>query len=146
MKKLLLTLAFLIAPTVTFANTVNCMAETIYFETLGASYEEKLAVAQITMNRVNHSRFPNNVCSVVYQKSANVCQYSWACNKNRKIKNQKEYKIAVEIARKAVSGKVMHTQVYKSKALFFHARRINPRWKLRRVYADRQHVFYTYNS
>lgn len=145
MKKLLLSLGFLIAcQSIAHANSVQCMTEAIYFESQGASYESKCAVAQSIMNRVGHDSFPNSVCGVVYQKTASICQYSWACNKKRRIKNQKEYKEALEIARDAVSKKVVHTKVYKKKAIFFHSRRTNPRWKYNRVYADADHVFYSH--
>ena len=120
---------------------IQCMAHNIYFETLGSDIDAKRAVAQTTMNRVNHSRFPNTVCSVVYQKG----QYSWTRIRGRSIRNHKEYRTALDIAREAVSGKVVHAEAHRKNALFFHARRINPGWNnLSRVMVDTQHVFYTY--
>ena len=68
---------------------VECLAKNIYWESASESYEGKLAVAQVTMNRVNSGKFPSDICSVVYQKTVNresrtVCQFSWTCLFNGK--------------------------------------------------------------
>ena len=67
---------------------LECMSKNIYFEAAMESTAGKLAVAQVTMNRVNSARYPNTVCKVVYQgrhyKSGlpvkNRCQFSWYCD------------------------------------------------------------------
>ena len=77
----------------TVVNLVNseeleCMSKNIYFEAALESTAGKLAVAQVTMNRVNSSRYPNTVCKVITQgrhyKSGlpvkNRCQFSWYCD------------------------------------------------------------------
>ena len=48
---------------------LNCMAMNIYREAAGEPFEGKVAVAQVTMNRVNHTDFPKSVCAVVYEKN-----------------------------------------------------------------------------
>ena len=47
---------------------LECMSKNIYFEAAMESTAGKLAVAQVTMNRVNSSRYPNTVCKVVYHR------------------------------------------------------------------------------
>jgi len=77
----------------TVVNLVNseeleCMSKNIYFEAALESTAGKLAVAQVTMNRVNSERYPNTVCKVVYQgihyesgiPVKNRCQFSWYCD------------------------------------------------------------------
>ena len=67
---------------------LECMSKNIYFEAALESTAGKLAVAQVTMNRVNSAQYPNTVCKVVYQgrhyKSGlpvkNRCQFSWYCD------------------------------------------------------------------
>jgi N-acetylmuramoyl-L-alanine amidase len=67
---------------------LECMSKNIYFEAALESTAGKLAVAQVTMNRVNSERYPNTICAVVYQgrhyKSGlpvkNRCQFSWYCD------------------------------------------------------------------
>lgn len=54
---------------VDYLKQIECLAKNIYYESAGESYEGKLAVAQVTMNRVNSGIFPRDICSVVYQKT-----------------------------------------------------------------------------
>ena len=67
-----------------FNEEVECLAQNIYFEAAKESFEGKLAVAQVTLNRVNSGKFANNVCGVVKQKDkingVMICQFSWFCN------------------------------------------------------------------
>jgi len=71
---------------------VTCMAKNIFFEAAVESTAGKLAVAQVTLNRVESKHYPNTVCEVVYEgqhytNSAgelhpvrNRCQFSWYCD------------------------------------------------------------------
>jgi spore germination cell wall hydrolase CwlJ-like protein len=62
---------------------LDCLAKNIYHEAAGESFEGKVAVAQVTMNRAESGKFPSDVCAVVYQKNVFyekvVCQFSWYC-------------------------------------------------------------------
>ena len=69
---------------VSMQNQIDCLAKNIYYEAGSESYEGKLAVAQVTLNRVNSGKFPTDICSVVYQKTVDqnlktICQFSWTC-------------------------------------------------------------------
>ena len=67
---------------------LECMSMNIYFEAAMESTAGKLAVAQVTMNRVNSSRYPNTVCKVITQGKhykngfpvRDRCQFSWYCD------------------------------------------------------------------
>jgi len=67
---------------------LECMSKNIYFEAALESTAGKLAVAQVTMNRVNSERYPNTVCKVItqgrhYKNGFPVrdrCQFSWYCD------------------------------------------------------------------
>lgn len=50
-----------------------CLALNIYFEARGESLKGQFAVADVTLNRVESSEFPDTICQVVYQPS----QFSW---------------------------------------------------------------------
>ena len=52
---------------------LHCLAQNVYFEARGEMPVGQLAVAMVTMNRVESRRFPNSVCRVVWQKR----QFSW---------------------------------------------------------------------
>jgi len=67
---------------------LECMSKNIYFESALESTAGKLAVAQVTLNRVKSSHFPNTVCTVVKQGKHSQsgfpirdrCQFSWYCD------------------------------------------------------------------
>ena len=48
---------------------LDCMAMNIYREAGHESFEGKVAVAQVVMNRVNSGKFAPDVCGVIYQKN-----------------------------------------------------------------------------
>lgn len=71
-----------------------CLAQNIYYEARGSNKADRIAVADVVLNRVDDSRYPNTVCEVVKQgkykpswKDPNVlvpvqnqCQFSWWCD------------------------------------------------------------------
>ena len=71
---------------------VTCMAKNIFFEAAIESTAGKLAVAHVTLNRVDSKQFPNSVCEVVYEGPhytasngtqypvRDRCQFSWYCD------------------------------------------------------------------
>ena len=48
-------------------NEHYCLAQNIYFEAGNQSLEGMAAVADVTLNRVQNSRYPNTICDVVKQ-------------------------------------------------------------------------------
>jgi spore germination cell wall hydrolase CwlJ-like protein len=124
---------------------LDCLAINIYREAGYEPFEGKVAVAQVTMNRVENHQFPNDVCAVVYQKSAGtrvVCQFSWYCDsthRNRPV-GQKGYTESYEVA-KRVLLEGFRLPVLED-ALFYHADYVNPRWRLDRIQQIGTHIFY----
>ena len=66
-----------------------CMAINMYHEAKNQSMLGQIAVGQVVMNRVEDSRFPDNVCDVVTQSVTykgtdkpvlHKCQFSWYCD------------------------------------------------------------------
>ena len=127
----------------TYKKEVSCLAENIYYEAAKESYEGKLAVAQVTMNRVNSGRFADTVCGVVKQKINGICQFSWYCLPSAVAnKNKYEWEESQIIANKAMQQTVLHTSLAEQKALFYHNNQVNPGWHLRRVAQIGNHIFY----
>jgi spore germination cell wall hydrolase CwlJ-like protein len=125
---------------------LECMALNIYREAGNEPVEGRIAVAQVTMNRVAHPDFPNTVCGVVYQKSVImsrvVCQFSWYCDsshKNRPI-NQASYQESMEVAKKVILENFRLEGL--NDALFYHADYVNPNWRLDRIQKIGAHIFY----
>ena len=48
---------------------LECLTKNIYWEAASEPFEGKVAVAQVTMNRVQSGRFASSVCGVVHQKN-----------------------------------------------------------------------------
>jgi len=129
---------------------VDCLAKNIYYESATESYEGKLAVAQVTLNRVNSGKFPSDICSVVYQKTTDqnlrtVCQFSWTCMvKELIVKDKYAWEESHMIAKRALTEPVLHDTIAKSNALYYHASYVNPGWNKQKVIMKiGNHIFYT---
>jgi hypothetical protein len=99
----------------------ECLATNIYFEARGESVEGQKAVAFVTLNRVESDKFPNDICSVVYQAKhsrwwaehrdrlvpiRNQCQFSWYCDgKSDAIRNSYDYKRLYTLAAEVITGR-----------------------------------------
>ena len=80
-----------------------CLAANSYFESGGETFDGKIAVAQVVLNRVKLKYFPNSICKVIkegpireswktkkiknfprkkriYYPIKNRCQFSWYCD------------------------------------------------------------------
>ena len=123
---------------------VECLAETIYYEAGSESYEGKLSVAQVVLNRVNNYKFPKDICSVVYQKTGSTCQFSWTCNNvDTLVKNKYQWEESLLIAKRALTQPVLHDIIAKTNALYYHAVYVNPGWNKTKVVARiGNHIFY----
>lgn len=129
---------------------VECLAKNIYWESASESYEGKLAVAQVTLNRVNSGKFPSDICSVVYQKTVNredktVCQFSWTCLFNgKKVRDKYEWEQSLMIAKRALTEPILHDIIAQTNALYYHAVYVTPGWpKARVVKRIGNHIFYS---
>jgi spore germination cell wall hydrolase CwlJ-like protein len=125
---------------------LDCLAINIYREAGYEPFEGKVAVAQVTMNRVAAGKFGNDVCGVVYQKNVFmervVCQFSWACDsvhRNRPV-NKEAYNESYEVAKKVLL-EGFRLSILKD-ALFYHATYVNPKWNLEKIGTIGQHIFY----
>ena len=123
---------------------VDCLAKNIYYESGNESYEGKLAVAQVTMNRVNSGRFASDICSVVYQKTNSTCQFSWTCNSVvTTIRDKYQWEESLMIAKQALTKPYLHDIIARTNALYYHAVYVNPGWNKNRVVTKiGNHIFY----
>jgi spore germination cell wall hydrolase CwlJ-like protein len=120
---------------------VDCLAENIYYEAGHEPRDGKIAVAMVTLNRVQDPQFPKDICSVVKQKTKSTCQFSWFCEHDKRIRSNSAYLQAREIALLVYANyEKMHDMT--SGALFYHADYVNPRWKLERTAVIGRHIFY----
>ena len=120
---------------------IRCMADNTYFEAGHESTEGKIAVNNVVLNRVKDKRFPKTPCAVINQKARGVCQFSWKCQRGKRIADISAYRKATAIAEDVYLGN--YTDVTKG-AKFYHADYVSPSWG--RVF-DRTtkigaHIFY----
>lgn len=116
---------------------LECLAGAIYFEAKSESLEGQLAVGRVVINRSKSGRFPSSYCGVVYQRS----QFSFIRGGQMPAidHSSRMWQNAVAVA------KIADANAYPSPAegaLFFHAARVSPNWRLTRVARVDNHVFY----
>jgi len=84
MRGVILAVSLMASSTWVMADEVKCLAENIYWEARNQSIQGMYAVADVTLNRVKDSRWPNTVCAVVRQRDQRrgkwICQFSWYCD------------------------------------------------------------------
>ena len=127
-------------------NQLECLARNIYHEAGYEPFEGKVAVAQVTLNRVASGNFPGDVCKVVYQKNVVyekvLCQFSWYCDQAslKKPMNGPVYYESMEVAKKVLLEGFRLSSV--KEALYYHADYINPKWGKQPIAKIGYHVFY----
>lgn len=125
---------------------LECLTRNIYWEAASEPFEGKVAVAQVTMNRVDTGRFGSGVCGVVYQKNVFyekvVCQFSWYCEGNHKTKavHPPLWRESEEVAKKVLLEGFRLPSL--KNALYYHADYVNPGWKHPKIEKVGRHIFY----
>jgi spore germination cell wall hydrolase CwlJ-like protein len=117
---------------------LECLAAGVYFESKSEPLGGQLAVGQVIANRANsHGRFPSSYCGVLFQRG----QFSFIRGGHWPAVNRssRQWQNAVAIA-KIVDQDLKDSEA--QNALFFHAKRVSPGWRLKRVASIGNHVFY----
>jgi spore germination cell wall hydrolase CwlJ-like protein len=125
---------------------LECLTRNIYYEAGGEPFEGKVAVAQVTLNRVESGRFANSICGVVYQKNVIyervVCQFSWFCDGSSKVKPiySAVWRESEEVAKKVLLENFRLPSM--KKALYFHNDQVSPQWGKPLISKIGRHYFY----
>ena len=117
---------------------LECLAVGVYFEAKSEPLVGQLAVGKVIANRANSGgRFPSSYCGVLFQRG----QFSFIRGRSLPSvpRSSRQWQTAVAIA-KIVDQDLKDSAA--ENALFFHARYVSPRWRLKRVAAIGNHVFY----
>jgi len=118
---------------------VMCLALNIYFEARSEEPMGQLAVAEVTLNRVTSSRYPDTVCEVVWQRK----QFSWTHDgKSDKPKDARAWDMAVRVAKLAMKHR--DVVIVGNEVTHYHAEYVNPYWTTayERVAKVGTHIFY----
>lgn len=104
---------------------IECLALNVYHESRGENIRGQLAVAWVTMNRVNHDYFPDTVCDVVWDNS----QFSWTHDNHSDHPHNK----LAWVNSRDVAESVYHEDAEDPTdgALFFHTVNTRPVWRHR---------------
>ena len=125
---------------------LDCLAKNIYYEAGGEPFEGKVAVAQVTLNRVESGKFANTVSGVVYQKNVFyervVCQFSWFCESTHKTRpvHRPMWQESELVAKKVLLEDFRLPGM--KNALYYHADYVNPNWRLPKIDQIGRHIFY----
>ena len=134
----------------------ECLALNIYFEAAVESTAGKLAVAQVTLNRVKSERYPETICEVVYEgphhasgfPKRDMCQFSWYCDGKGDVPRETPaWNESKHIAKYVLT----HPNLIDitDGATHYHADYIeNPRWAIsrHRTLQIDTHIFYNKNK
>ncbi len=126
---------------------LTCLALNVYHEARGEPIRGQYAVAEVTINRVASTRYPNTICEVVYEQRWDrirrryVGAFSWTELDSTPELKTKEWKRAWKVA------EAVHDEREAPKlkgALFYHAKSIQPSWARGKQSVARigMHIFY----
>jgi N-acetylmuramoyl-L-alanine amidase len=130
---------------------LECLSLNIYHEARNESTAGQVAVGQVTLNRVESSRFPDSVCGVVQQgiyrggyPVRDRCQFSWFCDGlSDNPYDIPAYNRSVEIAQWLLFTNPWLPD-FTDGSLFYHAEYVLPKWsrvKKKTMRID-THIFY----
>ena len=145
-----------------YNDEVKCLAQNIYFEARDQPTKGQIAVALVTLNRVNSKRFPNNICKVIHQASRysngklkkHKCHFSWYCDGlSDTPRDRIAWKVSKTIARAMLRKEGVHIKHFGKKwnmkdflngAKYYHRIDVNPYWnnKMIKVMQIGDHVFW----
>jgi len=151
---------------------IECMARNIYFEAGNQSKAGMIAVARVVVNRVQDTRFPNNVCDVIYEgpmreswktkQDPNIknedrifypvrdrCQFSWYCDGKPDDIVSKENNIAWRQAQDIAYLVLVHNKYngIVDGATHYHADYVDPSWNktITLITHIDDHIFYRWD-
>ena len=125
---------------------LECLTRNIYWEAASEPFEGKVAVAQVTLNRLQSGKFADTVCGVVYQKnvvySRVICQFSWYCEPHHRVRpvHQAMWDESHEVAKRVLLEGFRLPSL--EQALYYHADYVQPGWRKPKIEKIGRHIFY----
>lgn len=121
-----------------------CLSEALYFEARGETLKGQFAVAEVIMNRVKSTRFPDSICGVVKQGTGRKfqCQFTYKCDGiPETIRERGAYAAVGKVARAVIDGQA---PVLTNGATYYHTTAVRPKWSrvFTKTAAIGVHIFY----
>ena len=125
---------------------IDCLAKNIYYEARSEPPVGRHAVAWVTLNRVEHRKFPSTICKVVWQKS----QFSWTHDgKSDRPYEKEHWKEALKVAEQVYRNYYEEEYLDPTNgATFYHAVYVKPKWRHSMSSSVKigKHIFYTWDG
>jgi N-acetylmuramoyl-L-alanine amidase len=125
---------------------ITWLTKNIYFEAANQETAGRIAVLMVTLNRVAHDRFPDNIKSVVTQGGTKLhrCQFSWYCD--GKPDTVRDWEAFNEIKQLVLAYMhiVSKSTDITSGAIYYHATYVKPKWasQKKKIIRIGDHIFY----
>lgn len=110
------------------AREFSCLVENVYHEARGEPIHGQYAVVWVTMAR---AKTYNNICKTVWKRK----QFSWTSQKVKKLSNSDWLTTANTVYEALQLRDTLN-------ATHYHNKKVNPKWKLKRVAIIGNHIFY----
>lgn len=125
---------------------MRCLALNIYFEARSSNLADKIATADVVINRVHDKRYPSTICAVVSQgikPGRKDCQFSWQCDGKSTVPRDKTSWAEA----KAIAYEMYVYKKYRGiteGATHYHATYVKPYWAESKQMVGRigAHVYY----
>lgn len=125
-----------------------CLQQNLYFEARNISDLSMEAIAWVTLNRVDSTRYPDTICDVVWQRK----QFSWthdgkADTPSDNVLEQRAWERAGVAAENVLNDYVRDVESPVGTADHYHADYVRPVWRhqLNRVAKIDNHIYYASN-
>lgn len=126
------------------SSALLCLASNIYFEARSEPIAGQIAVAEVTLNRVESHDYPSDICGVVLQENDDGCQFSWWCDgRPDQPKDMFSFLKAKALAKMMIEDGEYISVVGKD-AIHYHSTLVEPYWipNLEKIEQIGNHVFY----
>jgi spore germination cell wall hydrolase CwlJ-like protein len=120
------------------ATEENCLALNVYYEAGIEQEIGKIAIAHVTLNRLNTGKWGDSICAVVYANS----QFSWTSSRRLAKPSGISWDESRKAARNVIKGQRVESL---KKALYYHASYVKPYWKeaVTKIQQIGRHIFYS---
>lgn len=116
-----------------YERELACLAQTVWFEARGSNFADKLAVAQVVVNRVASDEHGDTVCDVVWEPA----QFSWTADglpDRVELEGPVDVNAWTDSALAALTAYSAALPDLTAGATFYHADYVSPSW------SDRLHA------
>ena len=119
---------------------VMCLAMNVFWESRDQSLAGQVAVAQITMNRVESPLYPDDVCGVVHE----LQQFSWQWDGKSDVPQEAEAWDRAQMVARGVLAGSGHATLWGVNITHYHAAYVQPYWirDMQLVAKIDDHIFY----